>query len=123
MKKHKITMYRYEEKNNTVKKGIILGTSIVLGIALIIGIFVIVQKTGIIPTGGSATGTQMEQENETQKTQRLEEERTALLAQADKLSSSYDYDSAIALIQSFEGYETYTDMTEKITEYETNWLK
>ena len=119
MRKQKITIYRYEEKNNTLKKGIILGTSIIVGIALIIGIFVIVQKTGILPTGGSAIGTQMEEENETQKAERLEKERKALLTQADKLCASYDYDSAIALIQSFEGYETYNDMTEKITQYET----
>ena len=118
MKKHKITMYHYPEKNTNVKKGIIIGTSIVAGIALIIGGTVLVKKTGIISTIGSANGTQIQQESASQRAERLENERLALLAQADRLSASYDYDSAIALIQSFEGYEAYTDMTEKITEYE-----
>lgn len=109
---------RKRQRNRMLKKAAIYGTAAILVIAVAIGIFAIVKKNGSINTGGSAAGTEIEQENETQKAQRLEEERKNLLAEADRLADSYDYDAAIAMVQSFEGYEEYTDMTEKISEYE-----
>ena len=43
----------------------------------------------------------------------------ALIAEADKLAVTYDYEGAIALLQSFEGYEAQTLLTDKIAEYTT----
>ena len=38
--------------------------------------------------------------------------QTDLIAQADRLAAGYDYDAAITLIQSYEGYETVPEMTD-----------
>lgn len=47
-----------------------------------------------------------------------EAERQNILDEAEKLALSYDYDTAIALLQSYTGYDTYEEMTAAITEYE-----
>lgn len=109
---------RRRQRKKMLKKAAIYGSIAVVAIVAVISIFTILKKTGVINTGASANGTEIEQENESQKAERLEKERQELLAQADRLSASYDYDGAIAMVQSFEGYEEYTDMTEKISEYE-----
>ena len=44
--------------------------------------------------------------------------QTDLIAQADRLAAGYDYDAAITLIQSYEGYETVPEMTDAIAGYE-----
>ena len=41
-----------------------------------------------------------------------------LIAQADRLCAMYDYDKAIATIQSYEKYSEFTEMTEAIKTYE-----
>jgi len=45
------------------------------------------------------------------------QEAEALIPEADKLAAGYDYAGAIALLQSFEGYEKYDTLTAKIAEY------
>lgn len=53
------------------------------------------------------------------KTKEIEQEkRQQLLAKADKIAAGYDYDGAISLIQSYQDYEAYTEMTEAISIYE-----
>ena len=45
------------------------------------------------------------------------EEAEALIPQADKLAAGYDYLGAIELLKSFENYEEYAMLTDKIAEY------
>ena len=45
-------------------------------------------------------------------------ERQNLILEADKLALAYDYDSAIALIQTYEAYDIYEDLTTAIAVYE-----
>lgn len=45
-------------------------------------------------------------------------ERQALIDEADRLALAYDYDAAIALIQSYEAYDTYEEFNTAIAEYE-----
>jgi hypothetical protein len=42
----------------------------------------------------------------------------ALIQEADRLAAGYDYDGAIALIQSYKGYENIFEMTDAIADYE-----
>ena len=48
----------------------------------------------------------------------LENAKTELITKADILALAYDYDGAIAMIQSFENYEEDVRFTDKIAEYE-----
>ena len=48
----------------------------------------------------------------------LENAKTELITKADILALAYDYDGAIAMIQSFENYEEDARFTDKIAEYE-----
>lgn len=57
-------------------------------------------------------------EEQIRQEEALEKAKTELIAKADILAMSYDYDGAIGLIQSFENYEEDTRFTEKIAEYE-----
>lgn len=43
---------------------------------------------------------------------------TELMDKADRVAKGYDYDAAINLLQTVEGYETNTEITERIKEYE-----
>lgn len=45
-------------------------------------------------------------------------ERQALIAEADRLAMAYDYDAAIALIQTYDAYDTYEELTTAIAGYE-----
>lgn len=45
--------------------------------------------------------------------------RTALLEEAGNLAAGYDYDGAIEMIKSYDGYENDTEMKNAITDYET----
>jgi len=46
-----------------------------------------------------------------------QQEAEALIPEADKLAAGYDYTGAIALLESFEEYEKYKVLTDKIEEY------
>lgn len=48
----------------------------------------------------------------------LEEKAEAMLVTADRLAAMYDYDAAIAVLQSLEGYEQLESLTGAITGYE-----
>lgn len=46
-----------------------------------------------------------------------EKERENLIAEADLLALSYDYDAAIDMLESYEGYENFEEMTQAIQKY------
>lgn len=46
------------------------------------------------------------------------EVRAALLKEADTLAAGYDYDGAVNMVKSYEGYEEFSEMTEAIADYE-----
>lgn len=46
------------------------------------------------------------------------EQKTELIARADRLAASYDYDAAIELVKTYSGYEKDTELKEKIAAYE-----
>ncbi len=57
-------------------------------------------------------------EEQKKQEEALEIAKTELIAKADRLALAYDYDGAIALIQTFENYEEDNRFTDKIAEYE-----
>ncbi|MDD3278447.1 MAG: polysaccharide deacetylase family protein [Lachnospiraceae bacterium] len=123
------------------KKRRLMISSIILGVLCVVLIICILFATKIIKFGGnSAAGSKEEQMAgtgpETQSVSQVSAEvpkteepktdtdtggtdRNSCLAQAEELAVGYDYDGAIALLQAYPGYDTDSDMTAKINEYNT----
>ena len=87
--------------------------TLVILIALII-VAVITSK----PSSGSGNNP-TESGSELSTEDQLAAKKETLIKDADFLATTYDYDGAIALIQTWEGYAEDADLTAKITEYET----
>lgn len=95
---------------------------------IIIGIFCAILILGILlffwgtskPASSTAHGTEnTETESELSPEELRAIQRAEMLASAEHLALTYDYDGAIALIQSWEGYAEDEELTGKITAYET----
>ena len=92
-----------------------------------IGIVTLVILLGLIvvtlisskPTGGFGTGNEpTESESELSTEELLALKKAQLISDAEYLATTYDYDGAIALVQTWEGYAEDVELTEKIAEYE-----
>ena len=59
-----------------------------------------------------------EPDSEPQQKVQSEDMRTAVIAQADLLAAGYDYDGAVEMVKSYQGYEQDSEMTAKIADYE-----
>ncbi len=81
-------------------------------------------ETGARPAGqGSSGGSRedskaKEEEEKKKAAAREKEKRDALLKEAGTLAAGYDYDGAVELIKSWEGYEGDAQMQEAISDYE-----
>ena len=98
---------------------ILLSVILVILLAVIVGIVIGIVKENrpdntedTSVTESTETGT----ENDTQDDERAE--INAIIAEADLLAAGYDYDAAIAKIQSIEGYEQDGELLGKIVDYE-----
>ncbi|MBO5657023.1 MAG: polysaccharide deacetylase [Agathobacter sp.] len=98
---------------------ILLSVVLVILLAVIVGIVIGIVKENrpdntedTSVTESTETGT----ENDTQDDERAE--INAIIAEADLLAAGYDYDAAIAKIQSIEGYEQDGELLGKIVDYE-----
>lgn len=95
---------------------IIAGVALILIVVFIIGSIVrAVQKKNFEKEADLAASAAAEEEQG-----RLDSEAAALLAQAEALAANYDYDGAIAVLNSFSGdLSVYKNLNDKIIEYET----
>lgn len=102
---------------------------LVVIVAAIIGLKTILEKKGYmeepenaVTAGAEPAQADANEESEEERKAREEEEarqqREELTAQADRLAASYDYDAAIELLKSIEGYDTDTQLQEKVSGYE-----
>lgn len=72
------------------------------------------------PASSTGNGSQAsESESELSTEELLAQKRAALIAEADYLAATYDYDGAIALIQSWEGYAEDEELSTKLSTFET----
>ena len=75
-----------------------------------------------LPAGWFETETESETETETQSETETEdhsdEEAAQLIAQADSMAVSYDYDGAAELLKASPLYAVRTDLQQKVTDYE-----
>ena len=78
------------------------------------------KKEEAVQTAAEAQNKEQKQEQQNQQeAERLaQEERTAILAETERLAAGYDYDAAIVRICEYPEYEKYQEMTEAVKRYE-----
>lgn len=123
-------MRRRKRRRNIQHALLAIGALIVV-MAVIVGVKLILEKKGIMeePDDSVAANTdpvQKEEEDgptEEELAAQAEAEREAqkqeVMGQAERLALSYDYDAAIELLKTLEGYDLDEEIQAKITEYET----
>ena len=93
---------------------------IAIGIVTLAILIVLIIVTVITSKPSSGSGNNpTESGSEMSTEEQLAAKKEKLIKDADFLATIYDYDKAIALIQSWEGYAEDTDLSAKIAEYET----
>ena len=103
---------------------IIAVVTLLVIVALIVGVKFLLEKKGYFGDPDKTVETNVppakdqEQKDAEQAAAEKEARRQDIMTQADRLAASYDYDAAVALVQSFEGYETDQELLDKISSYE-----
>ena len=115
-------------RKKRIQMAVLAVVALVIIVGAIIGLRVILEKKGYIGENGDSVETggkpvddpsKSDEDDEAEKAaQEAAKKRQETMDQADYLAATYDYDSAVALIQTLEGYETDTELQQKITAYE-----
>ena len=110
-------MNKRRKRKNLSRRNLqqLIGIGIVVLVALII-LCVIIALTSK-PSSGSGNG-KNPTESELSTEEILAQKKAALIADADYLATTYDYDAAIAKIQSWEGYAEDEELSTKLAGYE-----
>ena len=110
-------MKRRKKRKNLSRRNLqqLIGIGIVVLVALII-LCVVIALTSK-PSSGSGNG-KNPTESELSTEEILAQKKAALIADADYLATTYDYDAAIAKIQSWEGYAEDEELSTKLAGYE-----
>lgn len=111
-------MKRRKKRKNLSRRNLqqLIGIGIVVLVALII-LCVVIALTSK-PSSGSGNG-KNPTESELSTEEILAQKKAALIADADYLATTYDYDAAIAKIQSWEGYAEDEELSTKLAGYES----
>lgn len=110
-------MKRRKKRKNLSRRHLqqLIGIGIVVLVALII-LCVVIALTSK-PSSGSGNG-KNPTESELSTEEILAQKKATLIADADYLATTYDYDAAIAKIQSWEGYAEDEELSTKLAGYE-----
>ena len=110
-------MNKRRKRKNLSRRNLqqLIGIGIVVLVALII-LCVVIALTSK-PSSGSGNG-KNPTESELSTEEILAQKKAALIADADYLATTYDYDAAIAKIQSWEGYAEDEELSTKLAGYE-----
>lgn len=117
---------RTQKNTKKIQMMILVAVVFVLVILAIIGLKSILNKKGytgeeqgsVAANAGAVEDVQEEAKSEEEllaEAQKLKEEK---MAEAELLAASYDYDAAIEALKALEGYDTDTQLQEKVAEYE-----
>ena len=110
----------YYKKRKKSKKKIYLFIGIgTIAITILIGVIVMAILSSKTTSGTGNNNHQTESESELSSEEILALKKAQLIADADYLATTYDYDGAISLVQTWEDYASDIELTAKITEYET----
>lgn len=103
-----------QQREQQIKIGcIVLIILAVVGMSLSIKSCTAGKKENTKDTVETAADAKKKEDNKKAK----ESERQQLLTQANQIAAGYDYDSAITLLQSYDGYENYKELTDAIASY------
>lgn len=103
-----------QQREQQIKIGcIVLIILAVVGMSLSIKSCTAGKKENTKDTVETAVDAKKKEDNKKAK----ESERQQLLTQANQIAAGYDYDSAITLLQSYDGYENYKELTDAIASY------
>lgn len=97
---------------------IVLGVAIGVAAHSILGNKDQKEKDRKADTETHSTEAQTSSEKETEKQTEAPDGKDAVVAQAELLAAGYDYDGAMELLKTIPGYETDTQITQAISEYE-----
>lgn len=89
-----------------------------IGCLFAVIIALIIVNTGKTVLVSADVDEKVEKEEIERQKEVIEKEKLSLMEEADYLAATYDYDGAISLLRSFEGYEEDIRFTDKISEYE-----
>ena len=111
-------MNKRRKRKNLSRRNLqqLIGIGIVVLVALII-LCVVIALTSK-PSSGSGNG-KNPTESELSTEEILAQKKAALIADADYLATTYDYEAAIAKIQSWEGYAEDEELSTKLAGYES----
>lgn len=121
---------RRRRRRRSIQNALLAVGALVIVVAVIVGVKLILEKKGYEQSGDSVpvaadpvgeappmqpTEEELKAQAEAERNQKKQE----LIAQADYLAATYDYDAAIELLKTMEGYDTDTELQAKISGYET----
>lgn len=125
---------RRRRKRRSIRNALLAIGALVIVVAVIAGVKLVLEKQGLMEEPGDSVAANAdpagedEQENpsteEGQEQEALAEaekaqQRQTVMDEAQRLALSYDYDAAIELLKTLEGYDLDEEIQAKITEYET----
>ncbi len=117
---------RRRRREKRIQMALLAAIILVIIVGAIIALKVVLEKKGYIGDKGDSvkTGVEPATPGDTDKSKGDDKAaeaaklRQETIEQADYLAATYDYDGAVAQIKTLEGYETDTELQEKITSYE-----
>lgn len=117
---------RRRRREKRIQMALLAAIILVIIVGAIIALKVVLEKKGYIGDKGDSVKTGVEpatpgdtdKSKDDDKAAEAAKLRQETIEQADYLAATYDYDGAVAQIKTLEGYETDTELQEKITSYE-----
>jgi peptidoglycan/xylan/chitin deacetylase (PgdA/CDA1 family) len=110
-------MKKRKNRNNISRKR--LQQLIIMGVITLVILVLLIVLLSFFSKSASGTGNKKNPtESELSTEEILAKKKAALIADADYLALTYDYDAAIAKLQSWEGYTEDEELTTKIVAYE-----
>lgn len=125
---------RNRRKRRNIQNALLSLGALIVVVAIIAGVKLVLEKKGYMNQESEAVaantdpvnaeGEKLGQEElvlsqEQVLAQQKQQQKQELLTQADYLAATYDYDAAIELLKTIEGYDTDAEVQEKISGYET----
>jgi hypothetical protein len=117
MEKKKLTKEQIAAREKKRRRAILMRTLILLAVFVAIGAAIWIVTMGITNGNKEKAAEKAAKEAEISKEEAQIEANRALIAKADSLASGYDYDGAIALLQTASNYDSDSEVIDAIAKY------
>lgn len=92
-----------------------------LSVCLVVAVIILIKNSVSEKKENDGKTIEAAVEPDAEETQKAKVQQ--LLERTDRIAAGYDYDTAVAEIKSFQGYESYSELTEAISRYESEKAK